>query len=328
MPQVSPAKIKVPHLHQVSLVVKDLQQTMENYWNILGIGPWDIFDMRPPMYSNLTYHGKPGQFTAKAGLAQVGTTELEVIEPVSGDSIYSDFMEEHGEGLHHVQFLVDNADEMTQIMRKEGFPTLQSGHVNDGVFVYYDTVDALKTIWEVGQPPKAMSPNYRYPEKETEVSPAKVKIKGINQVALVVKDLQKTMENYWNILGIGPWEFIHMRPPALSNRTYHGKPARFTMKYAHAMIGEMDLEPVEPVSGNSVYSDFLAEHGEGLHHLMLAADNVDELVQRMSDSFPILMRGHINDGVFTYYDTVDALKTIYETWQPGKTMPTMNRYPW
>jgi len=327
MAQVGPAKIKVPHLHQVALVVKDLQKTMENYWNILGIGPWDVFDMRPPMFSNLTYHGKPGQFVVKVGLAQVGTTELEVIEPVSGDNVYSDFMLEHGEGLHHVQFIVDNADETTQIMSEEGFSVLQSGHVNDGVFVYYDTVDALKTIWEVWQSAKAMSPNYRYPEKETEVSPAKVKVKGIMQVALVVKDLQKTMENYWNILGIGPWDFIEIRPPALSNLTYHGKPGQFTMKFGLAMVGKVQLEPVEPVSGNSIYSDFLAEHGEGLHHLMLAADNVDELVQRMSESFPILQSGHINDGVFTYYDTVDALKTIWEVWQPGKTMPTMNRYP-
>lgn len=327
MAHVSPAGVKIKGIAQVALVVKDVQKTVENYWNILGIGPWGIYEMRSPMLTELTYHGKPGQFSMKVALTKVGTTELELIEPVSGDNIYSDFIAEHGEGFHHVQYVVDNVDEITQMMSKKGFPLLMSGHVGDSAFAYYDTVDAFKTIWEVWQPAKAMSPNYHYPEKETEISHARVKIKGINQVALVVKDLQQTMENYWNILGIGPWEFIHMRPPALSNRTYHGKPVRFTMKYAQAMIGEMDLEPVEPVSGNSIYSDFLAEHGEGLHHLMIAADNVDELVQRMSDSFPILMRGHINDGVFTYYDTVDALKTICEVWQPGKTMPTMNRYP-
>ncbi|MBA7656178.1 hypothetical protein ES703_64093 [subsurface metagenome] len=47
MAQVSPAKIKVPHLHQVALVVKDLQKTMENYWNILGIGAWDPMRCTP-----------------------------------------------------------------------------------------------------------------------------------------------------------------------------------------------------------------------------------------------------------------------------------------
>jgi hypothetical protein len=37
-----------------------------------------------------------------------------------------------------------------------------------------------------------------------QTSPAKVKVKEINQIAIVVKDLKTVMENYWNILGIGP----------------------------------------------------------------------------------------------------------------------------
>lgn len=43
----------------------------------------------------------------------------------------------------------------------------------------------------------------RYPVTGQE-SPAKVKVSAINQVALVVKDLQKSVEDYWNIFGIGP----------------------------------------------------------------------------------------------------------------------------
>jgi len=327
MSQANAAKINITGTSQVALVVKDLQKTIENYWNILGIGPWDVFDMCPPMFSNLTYHGKPAEFTAKIGVVQVGETQMEIIEPVSGESIYSDFLAEHGEGFHHIQSIVDDVDEMTHILKERGFPVLQSGHVGDGVFVYYDTVDALKAIWEVWQPAKEMTPSYRYPEADKQESSAKINITGISQVALVVEDLQETMENYWNIFGIGPWEFVHMRPPALSNLTYHGKPGQFTMKFGLAMLGKMQLEPVEPVSGNSIYGDFLTEHGEGLNHLMLAADDVDELAETMGHCFPILQSGHINDGIFTYYDTVDALKTIWEVWQPGKTTPVMSRYP-
>lgn len=327
MAQVTSAKVKIEGISRVALVVGNVQKTVENYWDILGIGPWDIHDMRPPMLTNLIYHSKPAKFGMKVAIAKLGTTELALIEPMSGESIYSDFMAEHGEGLHHIEFLVDNVDETTQVMSKEGFPPLMSGRVGDGAFAYYDTADAFKTIWGARRHSRRMSPDYRYPEKDTELSPAKIEIKGIAQMAPVVQNLQQTMENYWNIFGIGPWEFIHMRPPALSNLTYHGKPGQFTMKFGLAMAGEMQIEPVEPVSGNSIYGDFLAEHGGGLHHLMLATDNVDELAHKMSESFPILQSGHIYDGVFTYYDTIDALKTIWEVWQPGTTSPTMNRYP-
>jgi hypothetical protein len=39
----------------------------------------------------------------------------------------------------------------------------------------------------------------------TQKSPAKVKCERINQIAIVVKDLEVVAENFWKILGIGPW---------------------------------------------------------------------------------------------------------------------------
>ena len=53
----------------------------------------------------------------------------------------------------------------------------------------------------------------------TQVSPAKVKVKAINQVALVVKDLQAALENYWKILGIGPWRIYSLEAPLVYERT-------------------------------------------------------------------------------------------------------------
>jgi len=35
----------------------------------------------------------------------------------------------------------------------------------------------------------------------TQTSPAKVKVEEISQISLVVKDVRKTAESYWNILG-------------------------------------------------------------------------------------------------------------------------------
>jgi hypothetical protein len=41
----------------------------------------------------------------------------------------------------------------------------------------------------------------------TQKSPAKVKCERINQIAIVVKDLEVVAENFWKILGIGPWSW-------------------------------------------------------------------------------------------------------------------------
>ena len=163
MAEISPAKIKVSLIHQIALVVRDAQKVAHNYWNILGIGPWDVYEYHSPRLHNLTYRGKPAQFNLKVFYTTVGTTELELIEPVSGENIYSDFLADHGEGLHHLLFVVDDVDKTTKIMSNYGISVLQSGHINDGYWAYYDTAEALKTIWEVARLPTKMSPEYRYP---------------------------------------------------------------------------------------------------------------------------------------------------------------------
>ncbi|MFC1950416.1 VOC family protein [Chloroflexota bacterium] len=154
MLQTSPAKVKVTGINQVALVVKDLQKTMENYWSILGIGPWDVYSWEAPLVHHRRYHGKPAWARELNAVTRVGAVELELCQPIEGDSIYRDFLTEHGEGLHHMNFLVDSADKVdnvTEVMAKEGFPCLQSGQFgssdNVGAYSYID-IKPLRTVWE------------------------------------------------------------------------------------------------------------------------------------------------------------------------------------
>ncbi|GAF83176.1 unnamed protein product [marine sediment metagenome] len=195
-----------------------MQETAKNYWDILGIGPWDMYELHAPVLSNVVYHGKPTQFSMKLGIATVDKVQLGLIEPISGDSIYSDLLVECREGLHHLQFTADNLDGITQIMVKDGFPLLMSGHIGDSAFAFYDTVDTLKTTWGVFQPLKGISPDYRHPENEVQASPARIKVKRISQVAIAVKDIPTVVKNYWDILGVGPWLIFPWESPHIYNR--------------------------------------------------------------------------------------------------------------
>ena len=58
-----------------------------------------------------------------------------------------------------------------------------------------------------------------------QVSSAKIKCKGINQIAIVVEDLERVAENYWTILGIGPWAIYEWEAPLVYDRKYHGQTA-------------------------------------------------------------------------------------------------------
>ena len=161
--ETSLAKVKVEAITRVGLVVKDPEQVMKNYEKLLAIGSWEVCEVKPPILHGQTYHGKPGNFTMKASFTKVGEVELELVQPVAGENIYRDFIEQQGEGIHHVQFVVEDIDKTTELMNKAGFPTLMSGRFSDGGFAYYDTVEPLKIVWEAVQPPKTKSAMTFYP---------------------------------------------------------------------------------------------------------------------------------------------------------------------
>lgn len=151
MAKESPAKIKCKGINQLAIAVNDLEQVAKNYWTILGIGPWAIFEWEAPLVYDRKYHGQAAWAREKIALAQVGNVQLELVQPVEGPSIYRDWIEEHGEGLHHVNFLVDDVDEAAEILAREGFPSLQSGKFGrreqKGAYNYVET-KPLHVIWE------------------------------------------------------------------------------------------------------------------------------------------------------------------------------------
>jgi len=153
MSQVSPAKVKVKEIHHLAVAVKDMQKSMENYWNILGIGPWMVFPWESPTVYDRKYYGKQSPSGRdRIALAQVGNVMLELVQSLEGDSIYKDFLKEHGEGLHHCGILVDDVDGAAAMLGEQGFPSIQSGHFGAAEygcgFNYVDTSRSLGAFWE------------------------------------------------------------------------------------------------------------------------------------------------------------------------------------
>lgn len=115
-------------LVQVGAIVRDLDATVGALSKILGLGPFR-FVVWPPDRPNIdsTYYNKPGKFKFREALTQIGPIELELIQPLEGDNIYSDFLEEHGEGLHHLRFDVKDPEEFMKEMKQLNIDVIQSG---------------------------------------------------------------------------------------------------------------------------------------------------------------------------------------------------------
>jgi Glyoxalase/Bleomycin resistance protein/Dioxygenase superfamily len=95
------------------------------------------------------------------------------------------------------------------------------------------------------------------------------------QVALVVRDLDATMRTYVHEYGIGPWEIYEFNPDTVSDMREDGQPVDRSWRLALSKVGQVQWELIEPLDDESIYARFLAEHGEGVHHVGVAVPSFE-----------------------------------------------------
>ena len=153
---------------QVAILVKDLEETVENYWTMFGIGPWQFYTYAKPLVREMSYHGRPADYKMRIALSQIGPMRIELIEAKEGNSIYADFIREHGYGVHHLGILVEDMNLALAQAYSAGLDMIQDGSGfglhGDGHYAYLDTAEHLGVALELIQRPKArVKPEKTYP---------------------------------------------------------------------------------------------------------------------------------------------------------------------
>jgi catechol 2,3-dioxygenase-like lactoylglutathione lyase family enzyme len=158
-------------IDQIAIVVEDLDEAVETYWRMLGVGPWSIYTYGRPLVRESSYRGQPTDFAQRIALAQVGGLRIELIETVKGPTIYADFAEEHGYGLHHIGVLVDDMQAALAEAREAGLMVTMEGSGfgldGDGHYAYLSTEELLGTCLELIEVPKRRAaPEMVYPPED------------------------------------------------------------------------------------------------------------------------------------------------------------------
>lgn len=112
---------------QVAWVVTDLDAAEQLFAGQFGTGAWTRLEAIHFAPDSCTYRGQPADFTADVSLAYSGDLQLELIRPVSGDSIYTEFLAASGPGLHHVCWEVDDLEAAVAAAGRAGLDVLQRG---------------------------------------------------------------------------------------------------------------------------------------------------------------------------------------------------------
>mgnify|MGYP001036289191 CR=1 FL=1 len=140
---------------------------------------------------------------------------------------------------------------------------------------------------------------------------------GVAQVAIVVKDLDRAVQQWWELFGIGPWHFYTYGKPLGQKMSYHGKPVEYEMRLALSYIGKLRVELIEPVGGPTVYADFVKEHGYGVHHFGVLVSDMHAAIRRAEEAgLTMTMDGSgfglDGDGHYAYLDTEELIGTTIE----------------
>lgn len=132
--------------------------------------------------------------------------------------------------------------------------------------------------------------------------------KGLIQVGFISRELDRIMDSYVSIYGIGPWYLLKFCPANVTSMTVYGKEQEYEMNVAVCPVGDVRFEYIEPIT-KSIFSDFYKHHNEDIiHHLKFDVDDYKEAMDflRLKD-IDLIQSGHqLGDrgkNIFNFFNT-------------------------
>ena len=136
-------QFKVKSIDHISYAVKDIDQTVEAWSRLYGIGPWTYREN-----GGVDAKGRPWKI--RMAFAYFGPLEIELVQCIEGRIFQSRFLDTWGEGVHHIGFYVDDVDEEVKKLVSQGVKLF----VHDpGQFAYLDAGGVGGAIFELMQRP-------------------------------------------------------------------------------------------------------------------------------------------------------------------------------
>jgi predicted enzyme related to lactoylglutathione lyase len=133
--QESPATL--PPVFQLGFVVSDIERACKYYEAVFRTGPFSrIIDVN---MDGALLRGKPIDTTIKVAFVQSGDVQIELIQPVEGENLYTEFLEARGEGIHHLAYQVEDLEAIKAAFTEKVGEPVFSRDMGIMEFAYFDT---------------------------------------------------------------------------------------------------------------------------------------------------------------------------------------------
>ena len=95
----------ISHIEHIGIAVKSIADSLPYYENVLGLKCYNIEEVADQK--------------VRTAFFKAGPTKIELLEPTSEDSTLAKFLENKGEGVHHIAFAVPCvADALAEVEAK------------------------------------------------------------------------------------------------------------------------------------------------------------------------------------------------------------------
>jgi methylmalonyl-CoA/ethylmalonyl-CoA epimerase len=324
---VGMAGLRYP-ITQISLAVRDLDKTMAQYYRAFGWAPWQVFDHVRPVHHRTELRGQPVHYALRGAEVYVGSLNFELLQPLEGPNLWSEFMDARGEGIASIATMFLEREDGDAVKRafKETFDVdvIMKADIGDHIEYYYlDTEDQFGCLIESGSGHAIdfVKPAQVYPHAGAGPGPSPTSgiTYPITQVSVTVRDLDAKMKRYHQAFGWGPWKVFEADGKTVMHHCeWKGKPAEFKVRWAETMVGDINFELLEPLGEGNPWQEFLDTKGEGISSIAVMFNTPEESErvksQFASEGIGVTAVGHIGDDIEWYFlDTELPFKCVIES---------------
>jgi methylmalonyl-CoA/ethylmalonyl-CoA epimerase len=136
----------------------------------------------------------------------------------------------------------------------------------------------------------------------------------VTQIAILVHDIEKTAQDYADLLGVDKPEVTLSPTRDISQAVYMGEPTNARVKQAFLSVGpNVTIELLEPDQEPSTWRHDLDTYGEGVHHIAFVVNGMKQIVQKFErNGMKEIQHGEWNGGRYSYLDSKNILKLTLE----------------
>jgi methylmalonyl-CoA/ethylmalonyl-CoA epimerase len=116
--------VRLPPVMQIGFAVSDVDRAIEYYSNTFGWGPFEVQNI------DLEYvdgQGQPGRCHLKVAITNSGPIQIEIQQVLEGEHPIKTYIQERGEGINHLCFMVDDLNRIVSDLASEGIKPLIHG---------------------------------------------------------------------------------------------------------------------------------------------------------------------------------------------------------